>query len=236
MNILIGCEESQAVCMEMRSRGHNAYSCDFKECSGGNPEWHIQGDVLQAIEAGHITLQNADKIYIEHWDMGIFFPTCTYLTCSAEWAYKDGPYHQKVKPGTLTGKARRDARDEAVEFFIKLHHSKIPKVALENPIGVLSSRFRKPDQVIHPYMFGDDASKATCIWVKGLQPLPVPPKTLWAQPRIINGKKRWANQTDSGQNKLPPSKNRAEQRSKTYPGIAKAMGETWTQRQLTLFI
>ena len=211
MKILIGCEESQQVCKAFRQLGHEAYSCDLKPCSGGHPEWHLQTDVFKAIA-------------FEDWNLGIFFPDCTYLTCSAEWAYKNGPYHQQVKPGTLVGEERQKARKEAADFFLSLYYCKIPLVAIENPVGVMSSIFRKPDQIIQPHQFGDDASKSTCLWLKGL---PTLRHTEYCEPRLVNGKKRWANQTDGGQNKLPPSDNRAELRSKTYSGIANAMAEQW---------
>ena len=214
MKVLVGCEESQAVCLAFREAGHEAFSCDLKPCSGGHPEWHYQMDVFEVIK-------------LQDWDIGIFFPDCTYLTCSAEWAYKDGPYHQKVKPGTLVGEARKLARAAAYEFFMALYNCKIEKIAIENPIGVISSYFRKPNQVIHPYNFGSDASKSTCLWLKNLPRLNA---TEYIEPRIINGQKRWANQTDSGQNKLSPSDNRAEFRSKTYPGIAAAMAMQWGGR------
>jgi hypothetical protein len=211
MRILVGCEESQAVTIELRKLGHEAYSCDLLPCSGGHPEWHLQMDVMKAIGMGP-------------WDMGIFFPDCTYLTCSAEWAYKDGPYHQKVKPGTLVGKDRVQARINAASFFMDLYLCEIPKVAIENPIGIMSTAFRKPDQIIQPYMFGDDASKSTCLWLKGLPKIELGE---YVQPRMVNGKKKWSNQTDSGQNKLPPSLDRAMLRSKTFPGIAKSMANQW---------
>lgn len=212
MKILVGCEESQVVCKAFRELGHDAWSCDLKPSSGGNPEWHYQMDVFEAIK-------------LKEWNMGIFFPDCTYLTCSAEWAYKEPPYHQKVKPGTLVGEERKRARIAASDFFMALYNCGIEKVAIENPIGVMSSIFRKPNQVIHPYNFGDDASKSTCLWLKNLPRLN---GTKYVEPRFVNGQKRWANQTDGGQNKLPPSDNRAELRSKTYPGIAKAMAMQWS--------
>lgn len=216
LKILVGCEESQAVTLQLRKLGHEAFSCDLLPCSGNRPEWHLQMDVFDAIK-------------LCNWDMGIFFPDCTYLTCSAEWAYKDGPYHQKIKPGTLVGLARKAARQEAYIFFLKLYTCNIPRVAIENPIGVMSSLFRKPDQVIQPYNFGDDASKATCLWLRNL---PILKETNFIEPRIINGKKRWSNQTDSGQNKLPPTVDRAKLRSKTYIGIAKAMSTQWSEHIL----
>ena len=211
MKVLIGCEESQAVCIAFRSAGHEAYSCDLKPCSGGHPEWHIQTDVFEAIK-------------LDSWDIGIFFPDCTYLTCSAEWAYKDGPYHQKVKPGTLTGEDRKAARVKASKFFMALYNCPIKRVAIENPVGVMSSIFMKPNQVFNPYNFGDDASKKTCLWLKGLPPLL---HTGYFPPRMVDGRPRWSNQTGSGQNNLSPSANRAELRSKTYPGIAEAMAAQW---------
>jgi len=221
MKVLVGCEESQVVCKAFRALGHEAFSCDLKPCSGGNSEWHYQMDVFKAIE-------------LQDWDMGIFFPDCTYLTCSAEWAYKEPPYHQKVKPGTLVGKERFAARKAASEFFIDLYNCKIPKVAIENPVGVMSKSFRKPDQIIQPNYFMEDASKATCLWLKKLPKLfHVKQKDLFndeithLRGRVVNGSERWANQTDSGQNKLTPSEKRAELRSKTYQGIAAAMAKQW---------
>lgn len=210
LKILVGCEESQAVTIELRKLGHEAYSCDLLPCSGGHPEWHLQMDVFEAIK-------------IKDWDMGIFFPDCTFLTISAEWCYKEQP---PLKSGKLVGQARKEARVKAIQFFVDLYNCEIPKIAIENPIGVISSQFRKPDQIIQPWQFGDNASKATCLWLKNL---PLLKPTNEYPPRIINGKKRWGNQTDSGQNKLPPSKNRAMLRSKTYPGIAQAIATQFTQ-------
>ena len=214
MNILVGCEESQAVTIELRKRGHMAFSCDLKKCSGGRPEWHLQMDVFEAIK-------------LRKWDIGIFFPDCTYLTCSAEWAYKEPPYHQKVKPETLTGSDRIEARIQAIDFVHRLWNCGIESVSIENPVGVLSSAWMKPTQIIQPYQFGNDASKKTCLWLKGLPKLI---GTDFIEPRIVNGRKLWGNQTDSGQNKLPPSKDRAELRSRTFSGIAESKWlEQWTK-------
>lgn len=256
MKVLIGCEESQAVCKEFRALGHEAYSCDLLPCSGGNPEWHLQMDVFKAICGGVLITEVLTKVEINNWDMGIFFPDCTYLTCSAEWAYKDGPYHQKVKPGTLVGALRRHARENALGFVRDLMNCSIPKIGIENPVGVIGARIfwyrggenggerwevfpkdivrggRKPDQIIQPWQFGDDASKSTCLWLKGL-PLLTLEESLFYPPRIVDGKKRWGNQTDLGQNKLSPSDDRAKMRSKTYPGIARAMAKNWS-KSLTL--
>jgi hypothetical protein len=210
MKILIGCECSGRVRNAFHALGHDAWSCDFKPCEVGGA--HLQCDVLTVLD--------------RDWDMAIFHPDCPYLTCSAEWAYKDGPYHQKVKPGTLVGAARRHARADAVGFVLKLWKSPIKTVVIENPRGHLTRHLGVP-QYIQPYQFGDDASKATGIWVRGGRRLRIPPKHLWVQPRMVNGKPRWANQTDSGQNRLSPGENRAADRARTYPGIANGFAENW---------
>lgn len=202
MKVLIGCEESQAVCTEFRARGHEAYSCDIQECSGGHPEWHLQMDVFEAI-----------KNY-GPWDMGVFFPTCTYLTISANKWYKDQP---ERKSGTLVGEARREARREAISFFIDLYTCGIEKIAIENPIGVMSSVFRKPDQVLQPWMFGHGETKATCLWLKGLEKL--------TPTNIVGGREQRLH-------RLSPTPERAKIRSKTFPGIARAMAEQWGSLEL----
>ena len=196
MKILVGCEESQAVTIALRAAGHDAFSCDLVDCSGGHPEWHLKMDVFQAIG-------------LKNWDMGIFFPTCTYLTISANKWFKDQP--ERVS-GTLVGQARRDARDLAADFFMALYDCNIPKVAIENPIGVMSTRFRKPDQVLQPWMFGHGETKATCLWLKGL------PKLISTD--IVEGREQRLH-------KLPPTKDRHTLRSKTYSGIASAMANQW---------
>jgi len=209
MLVIVGCEESQVVCKAFRAKGHEAYSCDVLPCSGGHPEWHIQGDVLDYLGFG--------------WDLGIFHPECTYLTVTANKWMKDQPPR---KSGALVGQARRDARDEAVEFFMKLVEAPILKTVIENPVGVMSTLYRKPDQIIQPYNFGSDASKQTCLWLKGL---PLLKNTEYVNPRITAaGKKRWANQTDiDGSDITPPSKDRSRLRSKTFQGIADALAEQY---------
>ena len=201
MKILVGCEESQAVTKEFRTLGHEAYSCDLQECSGGHPEWHLKMDVFEGIAFGAITGGG--------WDIGIFFPTCTYLTISANKWYKDQP---ERKSGTLVGAERREAREEAISFFMRLYNCNIPKVAIENPIGVMSSRFRKPDQVLQPWMFGHGETKATCLWLRGLPNL--------VSTDVVDGRHQRLH-------KLPPTKDRAKLRSKTFTGIAKAMAKQW---------
>ena len=166
------------------------------------------------------------------FDLMIAHPPCTYFTVAAAWALQDPNYskypgvgyHQKVKAETLTGEARRKAQQEALVFVQRLLAADIPRIAIENPVGQLSSLLRKPDQTIQPWWFGDDASKATCLWLKNLSLLQ---KTKVVPGRIVGGKKRWGNQTDSGQNKLSPSDDRWKERSRTYQGIADAWAMQW---------
>ena len=185
-----------------------AYTCDLLPVDS---EFHLQQDIW--------TVLGWD------WDFAVLHPMCTYLTTSAAWAYGDGPYHQKVKEGTLVGAARRAAREEALENFRKLLELPFP-VAIENPArSFINKAIRPPDQVVQPYEFGDDASKATGFWLS-----PGVPKLVGGdkvEPRMVGHLPRWANQTDSGQNRLSPSTERWLERSRTYPGIAKAMGTQW---------
>lgn len=214
MKVLIACESSGVVREAFRALGHDAYSCDLLPADDGSL-YHLHGDALKYLTDG--------------WDMLIAHPPCTYLTSAAEWAYGDGPYHQKVKPGTLVGAARRAAREESLDFFSAFLNAPIAFIAIENPVGVASSRIRKPDQTIQPYKFGDDASKRTCLWLKGLPRLL---GTVRVPGRLVttpSGKvvERWANQTDTGQNRLSPGPDRWKARSKTYLGVARAFAEQW---------
>lgn len=219
MNVLIACEQFGVVRDAFLKLGHNAVSCDLMPTRVPGP--HYEGDVR-------------DLLCPWYWDLIIAHPDCTYLTCSAEWAYGDGPYHQKVKPDTLVGEARREARREALEFVRLLASVKCDRIAIENPaIGAINKNldlvqygFRSnfPTQIIHPHQFGHDASKQTGLALKGLPDL-VP--TQHIEPRIVGGKPRWANQTDSGQNRLSPGDDRAMQRAKTYQGWADAMADQW---------
>jgi hypothetical protein len=197
MKILVACEESQAVTIEFRKLGHEAYLCDLLPCSGGHPEWHLQQDVI--------------PLLAEYWDMVIGFPTCTYLTISANKWYKDQPAR---KSGALVGAARRAAREQAIKFFMCIYNANSPKVAVENPIGVMSTVFRKPDQVLQPWMFGHPETKATCLWLHGLPKL--------TRTNEVDGREQRLH-------RLPPTDDRAILRSKTYSGIAQAMANQWTQ-------
>lgn len=221
MRVLIGYSACPLTRAAFERRGHIVWTCDLLPSRDGNTETHYQGDVWDIAE---------DPM----WDIGIFHPMCTYLTASAAWAFNDPDfdrypgvgYHQRVKPGTLTGEPRREARREAIENFKRIEALPYP-TAIENPApSLLSSLHRSPDQTIQPYQFGDDASKRTGLWLDQLPPLRIDPAKRVAG-RMVNGKERWSNQTDSGQNKLTPGENRWLERSKTYPGIAEAFAENW---------
>lgn len=180
---------------EFSKLGHYALSCDL--LPSDREGYHYQGDVSDLLSQG--------------WDLMIAHPPCTYL-CSS------GLHRNKNNP------ERQQKTEDALEFVNKLLDAPIPRIALENPIGCISTRIRKPDQIIQPYWFGEDASKSTCLWLKGL---PLLQPTRFVEPRIVDGKKRWGNQTDSGQNRLGPSEDRWKLRSITYTGIAKAMAMQW---------
>ncbi len=205
MNVLIACEFSGTVRDAFRALGHDAMSCDF--IPTGKPGPHYLGDVRDVLDGG--------------WDLMIAHPPCTYL-CSS------GLHWNKRRP------ERAAQTDEAVEFVRLLMNAPIPHIAIENPIGCLSSRIRKPDQIIQPWHFGDDASKATCLWIKDLPLLNNTDRSRWKAGRIVGEGKdgktivRWANQCDSGQNKLGPSPERWAERSVTYRGIADAMASQWS--------
>lgn len=184
MRILVACEESQAVTKAFRRLGHTAYSCDVQPCSGGVPEWHIQGDVT-----AYLGLE---------WDMILTFPPCTHLAVS-------GAKH-------FAAKRESGVQQEAVDFFKVFTQLACPRVAIENPIGIMSRLYRKPDQIIQPWQFGHGETKATCLWLKGL-PLLTPTN-------IVDGRSDRIH-------KMPGGKNQAKLRSKTYDGIAQAMAEQW---------
>lgn len=184
MKILVACEESQAVTIELRRIGHEAYSCDIIPCSGGHPEWHIQQDVI--------------PLLTQKWDMILAFPPCTHLAVSgAKW---------------FAAKRADGRQQNAIDFFMQFANSDCPRIAIENPVGIMSTVWRKPDQIIQPWQFGHGETKKTCLWLKGLPPL-IPTE-------IVEGREQriW---------KMPPSEDRAKNRAKTFPGIARAMAEQW---------
>lgn len=203
MRILVACEESQAVTIELRKLGHEAYSCDIQECSGEHSEWHLQCDALELLKM--------------EWDMIIAFPPCTYLTVTGNRWFLP-VYGDKAKE-------RVKNREKAIKFFMSFANANCKRIAIENPIGVMSSRYRKPDQIIHPYMFGDPQRKATCLWLKGLQHLVA---TNVVKPKIIHYKNGKGTDSEWHMNTINlPKEERAKLRSKTFPGIAKAMAEQW---------
>lgn len=203
MNILIACEESQIECKAFRENGHNAFSCDIQECSGGYPEWHINSDVINILEPDELfginfITQDGTGHTVAKWDMIIAHPPCTDLSSSgARW---------------FAEKQRDGRQQRSIDFFMLFTLLSCEKVAIENPIGIMSTKYRKPDQIIQPWMFGHGETKATCLWLKGL-PLLLPTD-------IVDGRENriW---------RMPPSADRGKLRSKSYMGIAKAMAEQW---------
>jgi site-specific DNA-cytosine methylase len=184
MTILVACEESQAVTIAFRNRGFEAYSCDIQECSGGCPEWHIKNQL--------------ENIINQDWDVIIAFPPCTHLCSSgARW------FPEKIKDGR---------QQKAIDFFLMIANNKCNYIAIENPIGIMSAKYRKPDQIVQPWQFGHGETKATCLWLKNLSKL---------QPtNIVEGRENRVHN-------MPPSKTRSKHRSKTYQGIADAMADQW---------
>jgi hypothetical protein len=199
VKVLIGCEESQEVCIAFREAGHEAFSCDILPCSGGHPEWHIQEDVLKHLDDG--------------WDLAIFHPPCTHLSVSGARWFTSG--HKNIQ-----------LQKDALTFVKKLLDANIDRIVLENPISVISSKIRKPTQIIRPYMFGENSTKATCLWLKNVPKLIptniiVPTKHISKSGLIYD--EWWFNTC-----LIQDLKERAKIRSKTFPGIAKAMASQWT--------
>lgn len=208
--ILVACEESQSITKELRDLGHEAFSCDILPCSGGYPEWHLQGDVFNYVNQG--------------WDLMIAHPPCTYLSVS-------GARHLYNKDGSKN-LDRWQNQKFALEFVQKLMDAPIPRIAIENPVSVISTKIRKPDQIIQPWMFGDEATKTTCLWLKNLPKL-LPTKIVGKGERTVfkSGKSHPKWYADA----LAAAKTPAERRtlrSKTFQGIARAMADQWTKNLL----
>tara|TARA_R110000772_G_scaffold251582_1_gene366646 strand:- start:70 stop:702 length:633 start_codon:yes stop_codon:yes gene_type:complete len=205
LRVLLACEESQEVTKEFRELGHEAFSCDILPCSGGHPEWHRQEDVTHLLK--------------EKWDIIIAFPPCTFLTVTGNRWFNIEKYGEKAIK-------RHADREEAIKFFMMFANADCERIAIENPVGIMSSHYRKPNQIINPYQFGDPFEKKTCLWLKGLPEL-TPTNIVTPPPRT---------QFESGKS-MPtwyaeawklPKEERAKLRSKTFPGIAKAMAMQWS--------
>ena len=214
MRILLACEESQAVTIEFRKLGHEAYSCDIQECSGGHPEWHFQQDIFEVIGGGN-------------WDMMIAFPPCTHLAVSGAAHFK-----KKIADGR---------QQEGIDFFLKIANVNIPRIAIENPIGIMSRIYKKPDQIIQPYFFGDEAQKTTCLWLKNMPKLYHNKSANLFDKEITHvGKGEFFHfiEHKTGIARKQPKwyadaflkgGNHGKERSKTFPGIAKAMAQQWSK-------
>ena len=200
MNVLIACEESQVVCKAFRERGHKAYSADLQDCSGGHPEWHIKGDCLPLLNGNCFfrTQNGQGHLIIGKWNLIIAHPPCTDLAVSgARW----------FKEKQADGRQQR-----SIDFFMRFVNADCKRIAIENPVCIMSRKYRKPDQIIQPWMFGHGEVKTTCLWLKGLPKL---------EPTdIVEGREQkcW---------KMAPSPDRAKKRSRTYDGIGRAMAEQW---------
>jgi len=217
MKILVACEESQAVTKELRKLGHEAYSCDISPCSGGHPEWHIQQDVLPLLNGNcnFKTVNGASHYIADKWDMIIAFPPCTYLTnAGARHLWKNHELNQERYANGL----------EAKEFFMRFYNADCDKIAIENPTPSRIYDLPEKTQVIQPYMFGHPFTKRTQLWLKGLLPLHpteiVQPERTWCPSGSYSGK-------HEEKNRGMFTKNRAKNRAKTFPGIARAMAEQW---------
>jgi hypothetical protein len=214
--ILIACEESQATTKAFRKLGHDAYSCDLLPCSGGHPEWHFQSNIFDVINEG--------------WDIMVAHPPCTFLTGSGvQWLShpedKSMPFEER-RPHPKYPNRRNDMLD-SVEFVKALYNSDIKHIAIENPVGLLSSRWKKPDQIVQPYMFGDEATKTTCLWLKNL-PLLAPTNMVGKGERTVfsSGKSHPKWYADALKN-AKTKEERQTLRSKTFPGMAEAFAKQW---------
>lgn len=228
MNVLVACEESQRVCTAFREKGHNAFSCDIEPCSGGHPEWHIMQDVIPLLD-GRCSFKTMDGI--EHsidgrWDMIIAHPPCTYLTVAANKLYNIEKYGKKAVK-------RLEDREKAIEFFMAFVNADCKRKAIENPIGVISTRYRKPDQIIQPYQFGHPVRKSTCLWLYNLPKLK-PTNIVDFECIHSNGKSggysgpSWMVKDENGKILSYKDPRVAKARSKTYEGVAKAMASQWS--------
>lgn len=225
MKILVACEESQVVCSAFRSRGHVAYSCDIVECSGGKPEWHIKQDVLPLLNGNcsFITSDGKHHTVKGSWDLIIAHPPCTYLTNTQNWCYN------RERFGDVKVDERERNKKIAIDFFLQFTKANCEKIAIENPVGCMSTIYQKPSQIVQPYFFGDKAKKTTCLWLKGLPVLTIT--------NLVDPGEFFEYKSKSGHLKKYPKwmytalfKEKLERqriRSKTFSGMANAMADQW---------
>lgn len=232
LNVLIACEESQTVCAEFRKLGHYAYSCDLLETSGQFPEWHFHQDVLEVIKNRGGILETGKFVTINgDWDLMIAHPPCTFLSVSGtKWFYHPddknlAPEARRPHPSFPN---RANDRKESIEFFKKIANAHIKHIAIENPVGVMSTLYRKPDQIVQPYHFGDSASKRTCLWLKNLPKLKYTEVVDEGEFIVFKSGKRVAKWYSDAMTKSKSAEERRRLRSKTFPGIARAMAEQWS--------
>ena len=214
--ILIACEESQAITKAFRKLGYNAYSCDLLPCSGGHPEWHIQGDAIA-------------EAYSGKYDMMIAHPPCTYLSVAGAWAM----YKKDENGNKVINEVRKKNQTEALDFVRELMNAPIEHIAIENPVSVISSQIRKPDQIVHPYHFGDKASKSTCLWLKNLpklEPTDIVEKGEFKEwiDKKSGKKKRQATWIYECLQKAENKEHLRTLRSKTFQGMADAIADQWS--------
>ena len=220
INILIACEESQAVCIEFRKLGFNAFSCDILECSGGHPEWHFNTDVFEVIKCGSLLTESGITATVNKWDAMIAFPPCTHLALSGSMHFE---------------KKRQDGRQQqGIDFFMAMINAPIKRIAVENPMGIMSTIYKKPTQIIQPYYFGDADRKTTCLWLKNLPPLYHNAKpnlfddvVTHVEPELITTPKgdklsKWHYDSYKLSNE-----DKSKMRSKTFPAIAEAIVKQW---------
>jgi hypothetical protein len=251
MKVLIACEESQRVCIEFRKLGHEAYSADIQEPSGGHPEWHILGDVLEVLNPKdhlgdfeapdqYISFKTMNGSYheVKRWDIIIAHPPCTYLTVSGNRWFNVERYGD-------TAIQRYKDREQAAEFFMRFVNADCEHIAIENPIGYMNTHYREADEIIQPYEFGHPVRKATCLWLKNLPTLTptkiVKPETAQSGGKSYSGPALYARD-ENGKILAWNDPRTARERSKTYPGIAQAMAQQWsayltgqTDKQLSFF-
>lgn len=224
MNVLVACEESQEVCKAFRAKGHNAFSCDLLDCSVGHLEWHIIGDALKILSP-ELRQDNTRSIWfvtsdgtfhsLPRWDLIIAHPPCTYLTITGNRWFNVDKYGERAIE-------RIKERELAAEFFMQFVYADCDKIAIENPIGYISTYYRKPDCIVNPYQFGDPHKKATCLWLKNLPPLQ---PTNIVEPEVVYYKNGKSDSPWHMNTMHLPKEERSRLRSKTFPGIAKAMAD-----------